>query len=301
MIRDVASRASPPPRPLSRLLAPVPVLPKDASKARAAKASASHSTVATDALAALNWHHAVGSLIRTLDEPGFWDRLMRTLGAHVPLGNWVCMRFDLRAPPSVLAVCEGPADALQRFEGYLRTAYLIDPFYVAVRDTPDLLRQGFVTLDEVAPDKFASTDYYRHYFRLNVMVEEVQFLVPEGARRWLSLSLGGPKRFTPSQLGALRLVAPWVLALMARRGRTEEAAQRNGESPATLQLPATSGLTAREREVMHLMLGGNSSKLIARRLGISEETVKVHRRHLYAKFEVSTQSQLFSIFLSRRT
>lgn len=39
--------------------------------------------------------------------------------------------------------------------------------------------------------------------------------------------------------------------------------------------------------------------VLPRRLGISDETIKVHRRHIYAKFKVSTQSQLFSMFLAR--
>jgi DNA-binding CsgD family transcriptional regulator len=48
-------------------------------------------------------------------------------------------------------------------------------------------------------------------------------------------------------------------------------------------------------------LRGNSSKAIAKRLSISQETVKVHRRNLYAKLGVSSQSELFSLFLQRLT
>jgi len=117
---------------------------------------------------------------------------------------------------------------------------------------------------------------------------------------WLSLSLGNAQRFTPTELGTLRLVSPWVRALVARRGASDRTEARAETSPAKLRAKAPD-LTAREREVMHLMLSGHSAKLIARRLGISDETVKVHRRHIYAKFDVSTQSQLFSIFLARET
>lgn len=245
-------------------------------------------------------------MIRSLDDPGFWDRLVRMLGEHVPVANWVCIRYDLQALPIVLAVSDGPGDAVQRLEAehrfhdYLRRAYLLDPFYIAVRDTQELAQQGCVTLGEVAPDKFTSTVYYQEYFRLNVMADEIQFLVAEGAGRWLSLSLGSAQRFTPAELGTLRLVSPWVQALIARRGAAECA--EGGVDVARPKLPdKTPELTTREREVMHLMLSGHSAKLIARRLGISDETVKVHRRHIYGKFKVSTQSQLFSIFLARES
>jgi len=47
----------------------------------------------------------------------------------------------------------------------------------------------------------------------------------------------------------------------------------------------------------HLMLSGCSSKEIARKLQISAETVKVHKKHIYAKLGIKSQSELFLIFL----
>ena len=46
-----------------------------------------------------------------------------------------------------------------------------------------------------------------------------------------------------------------------------------------------------------LMLSGCSSKEIARKLEISVETVKVHKKHMYSKLGIKSQSELFSIFL----
>jgi FixJ family two-component response regulator len=43
------------------------------------------------------------------------------------------------------------------------------------------------------------------------------------------------------------------------------------------------GLSAREREVMHLVAAGMRNKETARRLGISEKTVKVHRARVMEK------------------
>ncbi len=36
---------------------------------------------------------------------------------------------------------------------------------------------------------------------------------------------------------------------------------------------------------------------MAERLAISPETIKVHRRHLYNKLDISSQPELFSLFL----
>ena len=56
-------------------------------------------------------------------------------------------------------------------------------------------------------------------------------------------------------------------------------------------------LTAREQEIVRLLLAGHSTKSAAHELGISDGTAKVHRKHLYQRLEVSSQSQLFRLFL----
>lgn len=57
-----------------------------------------------------------------------------------------------------------------------------------------------------------------------------------------------------------------------------------------------SRLSAREREVLPLMLNGGSSKGIGRRLGISPKTVDVHRANILRKLEVANARELTSRF-----
>lgn len=51
-------------------------------------------------------------------------------------------------------------------------------------------------------------------------------------------------------------------------------------------------LSAREREVVKLLLQGKSNKLIAWSLGISDRTVEFHLKNIYAKFQVSSRVEL---------
>jgi DNA-binding NarL/FixJ family response regulator len=51
------------------------------------------------------------------------------------------------------------------------------------------------------------------------------------------------------------------------------------------------GLTAREREVLRLVCEGLANGDIARRLFISEKTVKVHVSHIFEKLGVETRVQ----------
>jgi DNA-binding CsgD family transcriptional regulator len=55
-------------------------------------------------------------------------------------------------------------------------------------------------------------------------------------------------------------------------------------------------LSRREAEVVRLMLKGNSTKSMARLMGNSPETVKVHCKRTYSKLGNYSQGELFSRF-----
>ena len=54
---------------------------------------------------------------------------------------------------------------------------------------------------------------------------------------------------------------------------------------------SSSGMTAREREVLSLISAGMPNKVIARRLGISEATVKAHLTRIYRHIGVTDRTQ----------
>ena len=58
-------------------------------------------------------------------------------------------------------------------------------------------------------------------------------------------------------------------------------------------------LTAREVEVLQQVAAGNRNKNIAERLFISEETVKVHIRHIMEKLGASDRAQAVAIAVKR--
>jgi len=60
-----------------------------------------------------------------------------------------------------------------------------------------------------------------------------------------------------------------------------------------------SELSAREREVLHLMVGGNSNKQIASVLGITEATVKSHVSTILQRLDVEDRTQAVVTALQR--
>jgi PAS domain S-box-containing protein len=77
---------------------------------------------------------------------------------------------------------------------------------------------------------------------------------------------------------------------------TEETVQ---DGPAPLAPPAENPLTAREMEVLKLLVQGLANKEIAKRMGISESAVKNTLQQLFAKTDVRARSQLVRVAMER--
>ena len=69
------------------------------------------------------------------------------------------------------------------------------------------------------------------------------------------------------------------------------AASRAAASAAQVQARLAT-LSAREREVLDLILAGKMNKVVADELGISMRTVEVHRAHIFDKMQVKTAVEL---------
>ncbi len=60
-------------------------------------------------------------------------------------------------------------------------------------------------------------------------------------------------------------------------------------------------LTPREKEVMEMVISGNSNKSIAAQLGVSSKTIEAHRAKFMEKMQASSLPHLMRLALSNRT
>lgn len=249
-------------------------------------------------------HRQIAQLIAALDKPNFWVLLVRTIHSFIEFDNWVVLRFSNNDKPLVYIenpTPDGTVDLL--FQDYLNGLYLFDPFFVASRDRS---QSGLFLLDEVAPENFTSTDYYRMYFHKNIVADEIQFNYASEGQHTLCFSMGRGSKFKSEEIAFLSMIAPWVIALMQQRehfeGHSEIPADAANSKPwqdgveRAINKIKGPKLTSREVEIGQLMLSGFSSKNIAAKLQISVETVRAHKKHIYAKLEINSQSELFAIF-----
>jgi DNA-binding NarL/FixJ family response regulator len=65
------------------------------------------------------------------------------------------------------------------------------------------------------------------------------------------------------------------------------------------EFPERSDLTARELEVLQLVAKGLSNKEVARSLGRTDETVKIHLKNAFAKLDVADRTEAVTVALTR--
>lgn len=184
---------------------------------------------------------------------------------------------------------------------YVKGAFLLDPFYLAAsRDRAF----GVFRLNELAPRDFKSSDYYKTWYLNCGYLDECGFLIPIAEEGFINIALGKRRprtTFTKPELAILRDIRPTVDVLCQRHwadaGTQSPGVNLRGQLHAALNSFGSSLLTDREAQVIKLVLHGYSTKTLADKLSISMETVKLHRKHAYAKLEVSSQAELFYLFL----
>ncbi|WP_331371674.1 helix-turn-helix transcriptional regulator [Sinorhizobium chiapasense] len=190
---------------------------------------------------------------------------------------------------------------------YQAGPYLLDPFYHAACAP----KPGVWRMRELAPDRFFSSEYYRTYYVQTGLAEEVGFFVPISDEITVVLSLmrrEATGTFSAAEFALLKKGEPLVAALVRHHWadlgrRFDVALAKTGRGRRKAAHPPADGvwqhlnLTEREAAIIELVLQGHSSESIGLRLGISTGTVKVHRRNVYRKLGISSQTQLLSLYI----
>lgn len=240
----------------------------------------------------------VANCLPALGSDDFAPALIQGLRALVPIDDASVIYYGGGDLPT-LVYRETPlargGDTMERF---LAGAFLLDPFYKAAAEER---RFGVFLLKELAPTRFRDSEYYHSWYRNCGFTDECGFLVEVGEDAFVNVALGrlAKKRFSQAQLRTLRSVKLAVEELCRGHWTVESGSGEGIRRHLHLALDdfGSSLLTERETQVINLVLHGHSTKSVATRLDISVETVKLHRKHAYAKLEVSSQAELFYLFL----
>ncbi|MBC3475655.1 helix-turn-helix transcriptional regulator [Pseudomonas taiwanensis] len=193
-------------------------------------------------------------------------------------------------------------------DAYSRGGYLLDPFYVASMNRHP---GGLWRMAELAPDSFFSSGFAispdihpcvssTH----GTQIDEIGYIVHLQARAALVFSFMKAQEhgsFSDNEVVYLQQLTPLIRAVLEQHGRQLPYAVEATDVDSKLEsafVGALGQLTEAQRYIAKLLLQGHSSTSIARQLGLSEGTVKVHKHNLYQRLEISSHSELFRLFIS---
>ena len=256
------------------------------------------------------WHDQIARIIATESTSQFPAILVEALRHVVHFDYSVVFAYRGQERPICTYDTFTPEQRIVFVTDYQEGPYLLDPFYQVCSER---INPGLYRLREIAPDRFYHSEYYRSYYRRTGLVEEIGFLVALPHDMMLVVSLmraGTSAPFSDRDMSKLRRMEPVVHASSQRHWqalghlRNYDAGEKS--TLPLLDLQVTSAfenfgvgvLTRRERDVVRMVLRGHSSESIGRHFQITTGTVKIHRKNTYAKLGISSQSELFSRFIS---
>ncbi len=189
---------------------------------------------------------------------------------------------------------------------YVKFAYLLDPIYD--RFLSDTLPE-YCLMRDIAPDGFLSSEYFKKYYGQLGIHDEFYFNMKIGSGAMVHITftrVQNRNRFTASEQEVLRALEPivrsivddyWAAFALPLEENASETRKTHGAVTHAFQSFGASVLTEREREIVQLMLKGFSDKSTARILEISPGTVRNHKKSIFVKMDVTSQGQVFGLFL----
>ena len=242
----------------------------------------------------------VSEAISLLGESGFAAALGNGMRELIEADDVSLIRYPDAGPPVIEYTLPPKRRGKTTLDRYVKGPFLLDPFYRAAQVDE---RFGVFRLRDLAPSGFKESEYFRTWYHECGFQDECGLLIELDSGS-LNLALGmtgSSRRFSKRQVNRLEAVFPAVEALVRRHWNPLTTAAESADLRTRLQEAlgafGSSVLTRREQQVIELVLLGNSTRLVADKLGISAETVKLHRKHAYAKLDISSQAELFYLFV----
>ena len=262
------------------------------------------------------WYRELGRIIDNLGSNQLPETLIDGLGWFIPFEMAAIFVYRNRSRPLLVYENFEPAEAKQGVATYIKSTYVLNPFYQAYLNG---LAEGVYLMRDLAPDAFFEGDNQKVSKISTSITEEIGYVTDHWPKAMeeliVAVSLQGDTLaeitlsrshdrhgFCDEDVVRVSTIFPAIAAIFRKYWINFGASDSQASPPDSRVDDAfvnfgQSVLTERERDVAQLILRGHSSDSISRNLNISLGTVKTHRKNAYAKLNISSQSELLSMFL----
>lgn len=256
------------------------------------------------------WNDSLAMTVSAIGTTDFAPVLIEALKQVAPFNYSVIFAYCSSARPIDLFDTFPAAKRRIFVDNYQAGPYLLDPLFIA---RPEAWGPGPHRVADLAPDRFPQSQYFQSYYVQTGLSEEIAFFAPVNRETRVVISLMRDAArlppFATRERKRLSSVAPLVAAASAQNWKDVESRfsghHRGRKIEETERMLASAfrhfgegRLTAREAEIVELVLKGNSSEAIGKSLGIATGTVRIHRKNIYMKLGIGSQGELFSRFVA---
>lgn len=251
------------------------------------------------------WNRDISLAISALGSDRFFPALVEAVRGQVPIDYPQVWLYHRDLPPRVLYHEIPPRAVASQVDQYLEGPYREDPFYQASMNQP---RAKIYRLSRITHNKLKESPYYQDYYADTGTVDEAVYLARLHAGNVINLSmmrLPHHGEFSDEEYENLYLLAEPVSELLKRHSEHHDFAVTNLIQPGinhqidlAFRTFGASLLSPREKAVLEMMLRGYGTDTSAEKLEIAVETVRRHRKSIYRKLDVSSQTDLFSLFIN---
>ncbi|KAA8998430.1 response regulator transcription factor [Affinibrenneria salicis] len=244
----------------------------------------------------MHWHEDIADLFDCSTDESLPSRLSGVFNKFMRHDAFILKLYKAGSDlPIIISHDIPPHQHDLYFDRYLSSAYLEDPLLARLQsdDSPQIVQINHHTC------QLRGSTYYRSYYKDLNLQDEIDVLLPMPNGDSLVMSIDRRNAVTSKEeIAILENTYTLVKRILiryyaAQLGDANVAEEPSDGAPDNIEQL----LTTREREVVQLMVSGKGTKDLARHLGISFQTVKVHRRNIYSKLGISSELQLCSLFL----
>jgi len=250
---------------------------------------------------------ALGEVVRSLGNANFPEALGHFVKKTIGFDNFIIIAYHKDINPEELYRESNAPIVYEKMQShYLKAAYLLDPFYHAINNG---IKKGIHCIFDLAPDQFKQTSYFYEYYRETTLIDEFCLFSRLSHETSLTACFGRDKtsgiKFGKTEIKKIKSYENILSALCEQHWRSYQPKEgKNIGMPPVKQRLRTImkeqhgiSLSPRQTEVALYILQGHSSLSISLNLNISKETVKVFRKQLYLKCNISSQAELFALLM----
>ena len=251
------------------------------------------------------WNRDIAAAVDVLGQDEFFPALTRAVTNQVAVAYPQFWLYHRELPPRVLYHEIPPNAVKDQIDDYLDGPYREDPFFQTSMNRP---KSRIYSLSRLTSGRLEQSTYYRDYYRDTGTVDEAVIVSPLEGGNIINLSmmrLPSQGEFSDDEYQRLYSLSDTVSVLIRKHSEFDTFAVQNLIQPGidhqidlAFRTFGSSLLSPREKDVLELMLRGYGTDVSAKRLDIARETLRRHRKSIYRKLDVSSQTDLFSLFLN---